>query len=91
MWMFITWVAVFFTSVVFGLIGLSVVAVAGLAVLFVLFMPLAFFIIYDPALHCPHCGRRLKKDWAILESGRSGKFLICQACRIYVYTHRTLR
>ena len=90
-WGFGSWVAIFFTAILFGFLGLPAVTLTGLVLLFILFLPLAFTLIYDPALDCPHCGKRLKKDWAILPSERSGKFLICPSCHIYVYTHRTLR
>lgn len=89
--LFITWVVVFFASVLFGLLGLLAVTLAGMALLFVLFLPLVFLLLYAPALDCPHCGGRMRKDWAVLESGRSGEFLICRACHIYLFTHRTLR
>jgi fatty acid desaturase len=89
--MFIAWVAVFFASVGLGIFGLPSLTVAGLAVLVVLFLPMACLIIYDPTLDCPHCQKRFKNDWEILESGRSGRFMICPECHIYVYTHRTLR
>jgi len=89
--LFISWVAVFFAALLFGLFGLPSVTLAGLAVLFLLFLPLAFLLLYAPAPDCPQCGRRMKKDWAVLESGRSGEFSICRECHIYLFTHRTLR
>lgn len=88
---FITLAVVFFTSLVFGLLGLPLVMVGGLGVMAVIFLPVAFMLIFAPARDCPRCGLRMKKDWAILESGRSGEFLICPTCHIYLYTHRTLR
>ena len=89
--LFITMAAVFFVGVGCGLVGFPAAALGGLAMMFVIFIPLAFMLIYAPALDCPHCGKRMKKDWAILESGRSGEFLICPICHVYLYTHRTLR
>ena len=89
--LFITMAAVFLAGVAGGLLGLPGVALAGLALMVIVFLPLAFLLIYAPALDCPHCGKRMKRDWAILESERSGEFMICPACRVYLYTHRTLR
>jgi len=88
---FITMAVVFFTAIGCGLLGLPLVMVGGLGVMAAIFLPLAFMLIYAPTRDCPHCGKRMKKDWAILESGRSGEFLICPTCHIYLYTHRTLR
>ena len=82
---------VFFAAIACGFLGLPLVMVGGLGVMAVIFFPLAFMLIYAPARDCPHCGRRMKKDWAVLDSGRSGEFLICLTCHIYLYTHRTLR
>jgi hypothetical protein len=87
----IAWVAVFFASLLFGVLGWPSVTLAGIALLFLLFLPLAFLLLYVPAPDCPQCGRRMKKDWALLENGRSGEFVICSACHIYLFTHRTLR
>ena len=88
---FITMAVVFFTALGCGLLGLPLVMVGGLGVMAVIFFPLAFMLVYAPARNCPRCGTRMKKDWAILESGRSGEFLICPTCHVYLYTHRTLR
>lgn len=90
-WLFITWVVLFFASGLFGVLGLPSVTLGGMALLLLVFLPLAFLLLYAPAPDCPHCGRRMKKDWAALESGRSGEFAICSTCHIYVFTHRTLR
>ena len=88
---FITMAVVFFTALSCGLLGFPAVMLGGMAVFVIIFVPLAFMLIYAPALACPQCGKRMKKDWATLESGRSGEFLICPICHIYLYTHRTLR
>ena len=87
----IIWAVVFFASLAFGILGLPSATLVGLGLLFVLFLPLAFLLLHASAPNCPQCGKRMKKDWAVLASGRSGEFAICPTCRIYLYTHRTLR
>ena len=84
-------VAGFVACLICGLLGLPLAIVIGIGLMFALFVPTAFLLLFAPSLDCPQCHRRMKKDWAIIESDRSGEFLICPACRIYVYTHRTLR
>jgi hypothetical protein len=88
---FFIWVALLFASLLLGVVGEPAISFAGVGLLSVLFIPLVFLGAHDAALDCARCGRRLKKDWAKLASGRSGKFLICPVCHTYVYTHRTLR
>jgi hypothetical protein len=88
---FITMATVFFAAIGCGLFGWPMVMLGGLAVMGVIFVPFAFVLIYAPAIDCPHCGSRMKKDWAILGNGRSGEFMICTTCHSYLYTHRTLR
>ena len=87
----IIWVALFFASVIFGVLGFPAVTLGGMALLLIVFLPLLFLVLYAPAPVCPHCSRRMKKDWADLESGRSGELGICPTCHIYVFTHRSLR
>lgn len=89
--LFITWVVIFFASLLFGVLGLPSVTLGGMALLFLLFLAIAFLLLYAPAPDCPHCGRRMKKDWAVVESGRSGEFAVCPTCHIYLFTHRTVR
>jgi hypothetical protein len=74
-----------------ALLGEQIAIVGGIALMFVFLIPAAFLLVYAPAIACPNCGRRMKKDWAIIESGRSGEFMVCPPCRLYLYTHRTLR
>lgn len=88
---FISMAAVFFLALGCGLFGFPRVMVGGLGVMALIFFPLAFMLVHAPAPNCPQCGKRMNKDWAALESGRSGEFVICPTCRIYLYTHRTLR
>ena len=88
---FISMAVVFFTGLGCGLLGFPLVTLGGLVVMATIFFPVAFMLIYAPARDCPHCGKRMKKDWAGLESGRTGEFLICPTCHIYLYTHRTQR
>ena len=80
-----------FACVLLLVISEPAIFLTGMGLLFVLFIALAYFGSYDPEIDCACCGRRLKKDWVRFESVRSGKFLICPVCHIYVYTHRTLR
>jgi len=89
--LFITMAVVFFTAIGCGLLGFPLVTIVGLGVMALIFFPFAFMLLYAPTRACPRCGTRMKKDWVILESGRSGEFLICPTCHIYLYTHRTLR
>lgn len=89
--LFITWVLTFSTSLLFGVFGLPLITLGGMALLFLVLIPLACLLLHAPAPDCPHCRQRMKKDWADLESGRSGEFAICPKCRIYLFTHRTLR
>ena len=83
--------AAFFACVLLLVISEPAIFLAGMGLLFVLFIVLALFGNYDPALDCARCGGPLKKDWVRFQSGRSGKFLICPVCQTYVYTHRTMR
>jgi len=89
--LFITFALLFFASVLFGVLGLPAVTLGGMGLSLLVFVPLMYLVVYAPAPDCPHCGRRMKKDWADLESGRSGEFAICPTCHVYVFTHRTLR
>lgn len=89
--LFITFALLFSTSVIFGILGLLAVALGAMGLLLLIFASLMYLVVYAPVPDCPHCGRRMKKDWAALEGGRSGEFAICSTCQIYVFTHRTLR
>jgi hypothetical protein len=74
--LFIAWVGVFFVSVIFGVLGLPSVTVAGMALLFLLFLPMTFLLLNAPPPDCPQCGKRMKRDWGVLENARSGEFAI---------------
>jgi hypothetical protein len=88
---FIVWFAVFFGTLLLAIIADPIFSLAGLGLLLVLFVLLAFFGGHDPALDCPRCGKQLENDFALLESEEHGVFMICPVCQIYVYTHRTFR
>lgn len=90
--LFFSMLAVFVASMLFGILGVPIAIVVGIGLMFVLLVPADFLLIYAPGLDCPHCSKKMKKGWAIIdENGRSGEFLICPTCRIYLYTHRTMR
>lgn len=90
---FFSWVAIFFGSLLFGLLGLPAVLLAGMALLFFMTLLLSFLLLYAPAPTCPQCGMRMKRDWArcSLDRRRAAEFMICSDCHLYLYTHRTQR
>jgi hypothetical protein len=89
LWWFM--LAAFLAALACAILGEPMAIVVGVALMFVLLVPAAYLLVYTPAIACPNCGRRMKKDWATIESGRAGEFMVCPACRLYLYTHRTLR
>jgi len=82
-------VAGFFFSALFGFAGWPVLMLAGMGLVFVMFILLMILLLHNPALDCPHCGKRMKKDWAARPGGMCSEFMICSTCQIYVYAHRT--
>jgi hypothetical protein len=89
--LFLTMMAVFLASLICGILGLPIMIVAGIGLMFILLPPAAFLLIKAPAFDCPSCSKKMRTDWAILEDGRLHEFLLCFACRIYLYAHRTSR
>ncbi len=90
----VLWLSMFVTflaSLLCGVLAVPVAVPAGIGLMFILFIPTGILLLYAPAANCPQCGKRMRKDWAVIQSGRSAGFMICPACRIYLYTHRTLR
>ncbi|MCX6908375.1 MAG: DUF3592 domain-containing protein, partial [Verrucomicrobia bacterium] len=87
--LFHSWVAGFFFFILLGIAGWPLLMLAGMGLLFVMLISLLILASYNPAPDCPHCGKRMKKDWANRPGGMCSEFMICSACQIYVCTHRT--
>jgi hypothetical protein len=79
----------FFFFVLLGIAGWPLLMVAGMGLLFVMLTSMLILAAYNPAPDCPHCGKRMKKDWANRPGGMCSEFMICSTCQIYVCTHRT--
>lgn len=79
----------FFFFVLLAIAGWPLLMVAGMGLLFVMLISMLILAVYNPAPDCPHCGKRMKKDWANRPGGMCSEFMICSACQIYVCTHRT--
>lgn len=82
----------FFAAAGFGLLRLwpgMLVAAGGFLVCFIVLMVL---LLPGPARPlCDGCGQRMTFAWRMGREGRGLEYLICPACRRYIYTFRTSR
>lgn len=42
-----------------------------------------------PRLPCTQCGKTMEAAWGPIRDERDGEYLICSACRRYIFTYRT--
>jgi|GEM_PF-1661826 len=90
--MLLSFAAIFFLGLVGGVLGFAWLALIVIPVGALL--PLAgLYYLRSPTCNCPKCNQRMKKDWNVIDvdSARYGEFLVCDACRSFVYTHRASR
>jgi hypothetical protein len=81
----------FVAMVAFAILGFPMLAVIGIGMMFLLLFPAAVLLLWQPMQECPQCQQRMKREWAPIRNGRSGEFLLCPGCRVFLFTHRTSR